>query len=304
MRASGWRSRPTRTTLHGETPYSPTSLLRALTADPYQVDPLRAQNDPAAEPTPPDTPATRTVTLLLAIALGFTVVIAVADLRAEATSADGPRALLEQEVRDSRAEVTELETLQEELEGQIAEHQQTVLEREDSGSAERLAEAEGSGAAVAMEGPGAVLVLEDSAPLPSASGSGVINRVMDADVQVAVNGLWAAGAEAIAVNGQRISATSAIRTAGSAILVDFRPLSPPYRITALGDPTALQEAFTAGEAGAYFDELTTRYGISVSWEAEDQLTVPARPIGTLREAARVPEAGDQPAPDQTQEDPS
>src|SRR5699024_11863661 len=72
-----------------------------------------------------------------------------------------------------------------------------------------------------------------SARLPASPGvsSGTVNRVTDGDLQIAVNGLWAAGAEAVAVNGQRVGPTTAIRTAGSAVLVDFRPLSPPYRIT-------------------------------------------------------------------------
>ena len=53
--------------------------------------------------------------------------------------------------------------------------------------------------------------------------------MLDRDLQVIVNGLWAAGAEAIAVNGQRLTACSAIRSAGEAILVDFRPLSAAVR---------------------------------------------------------------------------
>ena len=52
-------------------------------------------------------------------------------------------------------------------------------------------------------------------------------RVLDRDLQVMVNALWAAGAEAIAINGQRLTARSAIRYAGEAILLDFRPLVPP-----------------------------------------------------------------------------
>lgn len=132
-----------------------------------------------------------------------------------------------------------------------------------------------------------VLVLEDSSPLPSSpgAGAGTVNRVMDSDVQIAVNGLWSAGAEAISVNGQRITSTTAIRTAGSAILVDFRPLSPPYRITALGDPAQLRSAVTESETGEYLAEISSRYGIGSSWESEDELEVPARSVGTLREAA-------------------
>ncbi|MGP9537005.1 DUF881 domain-containing protein [Brachybacterium sp. AOP43-C2-M15] len=279
-------------TPHGETPYSPTSLLRALTADPYGVDTLRQDEHPAAEAAPPDSAAMRMVTVLLALVLGFAVSVSVLGLRDEAASADGPRALLEQEVLGTRAEAEQLEQRQSELEGQIAEAQSAVLE--EAGAAERLGDFERAGAAVAMSGPGVVLVLQDSAPLPSSPGGGSAsaNRVTDGDVQIAVNGLWAAGAEAIAVNGQRVSSTSAIRTAGSAILVDFRPLSPPYRITALGDPHQLRGAVATAETGAYLEEISSRYGILVSWESEDETSVPARSVGTLREASVLTGSGD------------
>lgn len=278
-------------TPHGETPYSPASLLRALTVNPYGVDTLRRDEHPVAGATPPDNGAMRLLTVLIAIVLGFAVCASVLGLREETSSAESPRALLEQEVRDTRAEADQLERHRDHLEGQIAEAQGAVLEENDAGASERLGVHEQAGAAVALTGPGTVLVLEDSAPLPSSPGtaSGTVNRVTDGDVQLAVNGLWAAGAEAVAVNGQRVSSTTAIRTAGSAILVDFRPLSPPYRITALGDPEQLRSEVAAAEAGAYLEEVSTRFGILVSWETGEELTVPARAVGTLREASPLTE---------------
>ena len=116
---------------------------------------------------------------------------------------------------------------------------------------------------------------------------GTINRVTDGDLQIAVNGLWAAGAEAGSINGQRLSATSAIRTAGSAVLSsDFRPLSPPYEITALGDPEALQAGVEAAESGDYLAELSTRFGIRTSWTGGAELQRP-RPVRSAR-CARPP----------------
>ncbi|WP_114854750.1 DUF881 domain-containing protein [Brachybacterium sp. YJGR34] len=283
-------SEPKHPTPHGETPYSPTSLLRALTANPYDVDPLRKDEHPAGEAAPPDNRITRSITLLIAVVLGFAVAVAVIDLRREAAAEDSPRALLEQEVLQTREEADELEARQEDLEGQVAEAQGAVLEGSDTEASERLGDFEAAGAAVALTGPGTVLVLDDSAPLPASPGveEGTVNRVTDGDLQIAVNGLWAAGAEAIAVNGQRLSSTSAIRTAGSAVLVDFRPLSPPYRITALGDPEQLHAAVDDGETGAYLEEISTRFGVRTSWEDGEELTVPARSPGSLREAT-VPE---------------
>lgn len=278
---------PRRSTPHGETPYSPSSLLRALTANPYDVDALRRHAPTPAEDTPPDNRITRTVTVLLALVLGFTVAVAVTELRRDAAAEDNPRALLEQEVLDARAEIEELEARQETLDGEIADAQAVVLDGADANDAEHLQAEEGLSAASSLEGTGVVLSLQDSVPLPASPGvaEGTVNRVTDGDLQITVNALWAAGAEAISINGQRLSATSAIRTAGSAVLVDFRPLSPPYEVTALGDPQALREGVDAGEGGEYLSDLSSRFGIRASWTTGEELTVPARAIGSLREAS-------------------
>src|SRR5690606_3820151 len=140
------------TTPHGETPYSPTSLLRALTADPYSVDPLREEEHPTASATPPDNRRMRAVTLMLAAALGFVVAVSVLDLRDQASGADSPRALLEQEVLDVRAETEGLEGRRTELEGQIASAQEEVLDAGGDDAAQRLGEYEQAGGGVAMSG--------------------------------------------------------------------------------------------------------------------------------------------------------
>jgi uncharacterized protein YlxW (UPF0749 family) len=89
------------------------------------------------------------------------------------------------------------------------------------------------------------------------------------------NGLWAAGAGAIAINGQRLTPTTAIRTAGEAILVDYRPLSPPYEVTALGDPGGLQSRLMASAAGDRLRSLESRFGIRFELRRESEATVPA-----------------------------
>ena len=85
--------------------------------------------------------------------------------------------------------------------------------------------------------------------------------MLDRDLQTVVNGLWAAGAEAVAVNGQRLTALSAIRSAGDAILVDYRPLTRPYVVTAIGDPATLQAAVRRGARRPALRTLQQTYGI-------------------------------------------
>jgi uncharacterized protein YlxW (UPF0749 family) len=99
--------------------------------------------------------------------------------------------------------------------------------------------------------------------------------VLDSDVQTAVNGLWQAGAEAIAINGRRLTATTAIRTAGSAILVDFKPLVPPYRIEAIGDPAGLVTAYDATRSARDLAALAETYSLQLAVAAADELALPA-----------------------------
>ncbi len=101
------------------------------------------------------------------------------------------------------------------------------------GDAERLRELAAGTGLGKVTGDGVVVTLVDAPPQidpvtgkPSDDNPGV---VLDRDLQDIANALWQAGAEAIAVNGQRLTATSTIRTAGGAILVDFRPVGQPVR---------------------------------------------------------------------------
>ncbi len=142
----------------------------------------------------------------------------------------------------------------------------------------------------AVVGPGAVVVLDDAKGVdrtdPAAPG-----RVQDRDVALAVNGLWQAGAEAIAVNGRRLTATTAIRTAGAAILVDFRPLVPPYRVEAIGDPGRLSEAYAGTRSAQTLATLAEEYGLRLSTSPAESLSLPAA-TAILPVRARVPAVPD------------
>lgn len=275
-------------TPHGETAYSPNSLLRALTSNPLDLGRLREDEPRSDEVRHADTPLTRAVTFLLAVALGMLVVISVTTLRANATEEDSPRAELQSQVREAQARAAELETARQQKEEELGALQQQVLP-DSPGSGQD--QADGAAGPVALSGPGLLLTLDDSAPLPPAPGEeeGVVNRVSDHDLQIAVNCLWAGGAEAIAINGTRLTATSAIRTAGSAILVDFQPLSPPYTISALGDPQALSDAVESSADGAYLRDISTRFGIRIADETAEDLTIQPRSVRSLREVRINPE---------------
>ncbi|PPK92182.1 uncharacterized protein YlxW (UPF0749 family) [Kineococcus xinjiangensis] len=164
----------------------------------------------------------------------------------------------------------------------------------DAERADALAPAVG---ALPVTGPGLEVVLADAAA--DAAGEATEGRVVDRDLQLLVNGLWAAGAEAVAVDGQRLTALSAIRSAGAAVLVNYRPLVPPYEVEAVGDPAALQTGLAASPAGSYLRALEDNYGIGVSITRRDELLLPAADTVGLRLAqppGAPPAAGALPSP--------
>ncbi|MFD7997346.1 DUF881 domain-containing protein [Streptomyces mexicanus] len=146
--------------------------------------------------------------------------------------------------------------------------------------------------ASAVRGPGVKLVVDDAKEAGTGgsgnpretSGFSDTGRVRDRDMQRVVNGLWQSGAEAVAINGQRLTALSAIRAAGDAILVDNRPLVPPYTVLAVGDGQRLSRRFQDSADGLYLHALQDDYGIRTAISVESDLRLPAAPSVILRTA--------------------
>lgn len=91
-----------------------------------------------------------------------------------------------------------------------------------------------------VQGPGIVVTLRDSQK--PQSNFVQLQIIHDLDVLRVVNELWNAGAEAIAVNGQRVSVTTCIRCVGSTILVNNQQQASPIKVSAIGDPSTLSGA--------------------------------------------------------------
>ena len=93
----------------------------------------------------------------------------------------------------------------------------------------------------------------------------------DRDIRAVVNQLWAGGAEAIAVNGLRLTATSFIRFAGESVLVDFQPISAPYSIEAIGDRNGLLVAFADSAIARQLKTMTAVEGITFRFTGKSGL---------------------------------
>jgi uncharacterized protein YlxW (UPF0749 family) len=135
-----------------------------------------------------------------------------------------------------------------------------------------VAELESAGGLTAVTGPGLRVVL-DQAPDAGAAGEATAGTIFDRDIQLLVNDLWAAGAEAIAVGGVRLRPTSSIRQAGGAILVDNRPVSWPLEIDAVGDPSAMHIALIRSAGFGRFSSFAQLYGIRFDVTGEPALTL-------------------------------
>jgi uncharacterized protein YlxW (UPF0749 family) len=198
----------------------------------------------------------------------------IGDIQAESETSDELAAQLEElrvEVNDARDEALAATAI-----GQLA--------------LEQLARAEQAAAAVPVTGPGLLVTLANAEPDADADPVGGSpeedprGRVRDGDLQLVVNALWAAGAEAVSINGQRLGATSAIRFAGEAVLVDFRPVTNPYEISAIGDPDTLSTRFLASPEVGALAVISESFGLRFEFAKEDELSLPAASTPELRSA--------------------
>lgn len=237
----------------------------------------------------------RSVLLILsAVLLGFLMTVAAQTLRApDPASASARRELVarieaQQELGDQRA--SRIEALQ----GELGRLQEIALDGTESETATALREAGLLAGARAMVGPGVLITMNDAEQTDPLASGAPEERVMARDLQVVVNGLWAQGAEAISINDQRLTSTASIRFAGEAIVVDFRGLTRPYVISAIGDPEALTREMTEGATGRYVGELRDEYQLTVEVSTADEVTVPAATRLTTRLSV-VPDAEEDPS---------
>ncbi len=126
---------------------------------------------------------------------------------------------------------------------------------------------------VPVVGPGLVITTDDAGQGASDFGG----TILDTDLQALANGLWAAGAEAISINGHRLTTLTAIRIAGTAITVDNVSLSPPYVIHAIGDPATLPARLLETGGGQTWLGLEANFGIRFDRQTRENITVPGDP---------------------------
>jgi uncharacterized protein YlxW (UPF0749 family) len=227
----------------------------------------------------------RRIPLLLVggvLAATAVLVVAAVQARGHAPAATRSRAALVADVeRQSRA-VAALEVEVNRLRARTEALRDRSLAGSSAGAAitAQVRAAELAAGTLAVTGPGVRVVVSDQR-------GGEHNRVQDRDLQAVVNALWAAGAEAIAVNGERLTAQSAIRQAGDAILVDLAPVSSPYVVEAVGAPVGLDHGFGVSAAAARMRGYAQLYGLGFRYSRAKALRLPAAAEEPLRFARPV-----------------
>ncbi|MFD7074401.1 DUF881 domain-containing protein [Nocardioides sp. NPDC059952] len=146
--------------------------------------------------------------------------------------------------------------------------------RAESASSSAAATAEETGFAP-VTGSGIRITIDNAA---DGSEGGTVR---DYDLAVIVNGLWQAGATAVAVDGQRVTPRSGVITSGSTLRMNDVSLSPPYEVSAIGDTRTLAARFAETVSGAMIHTTTQDYGMPYDVENIDRLTLPAAPPDLL-----------------------
>ena len=133
------------------------------------------------------------------------------------------------------------------------------------------------GGLTALHGPGLDVVLDDAPAAADAGTGGDPNQLVvhQSDLQAVVNALWAGGAEAMSIAGQRVIATSAVRCVGNTLLLNGEVYSPPFRVAAIGPSVTMQARLNASRGVQYFEEAASYYGLGYTVESLDRVDVPA-----------------------------
>lgn len=222
----------------------------------------------------------RWMLLVTLIALGALLAVAAMQNSRTAPVQANERTELITRVRAAEARQDELQNQAATLDAEIRQRRESQLDRteEDRALRDELAALEIQSGAIAVKGPGVVVVVDD------ATGDEANGRVVDIDLQQLVNGLRMAGAEAVAINGHRLSSVTAIRGAGDAITVDYRSLTRPYRVEAIGDPLTMQSRYVESAGGRWWATLHQTYGLRHDVSTSRELELAGDPGQDLRHA--------------------
>lgn len=218
-------------------------------------------------------------------------------------ASEGPRVRYTTQERSPLVETaSELQAQQDGLKEAVLDLRSRIQEAEQVGEGsaalvrqlnDQLEEARIAAGLIPLTGTGLVLQLEDSLEPVGPDANEADYLISARDIRTVTEELWAAGAEAIAVNGERIVATSSVIDIGTSILVNSAYLLPPYQVSAIG-PTDLYPRLSASPG--FVDFIRARagaYGVRIQYAELERVDVPAF-AGTVTLRYARPEASLEP----------
>ena len=227
----------------------------------------------------------RTAGLVLLV-FGLLVTIAAVETSRNASASDASRDSLIDQINLRREGLADLQRELDQAESRVLAlkaktSQRTTTEQASQARVERLGARTGFGA---VKGPG-IQVTVNSAP---DSADNLLVR--DSDLTLLTDALWAAGAEAISVNGHRLTVLSAFRNVGIGILVNAQPITPPYVFDVIGDPDTMPADLLSSAIGEKWYTLKDSLGFRFDVHSGGTMTLPAAPQPRLRSVRLVPDA--------------
>lgn len=140
-----------------------------------------------------------------------------------------------------------------------------------------------------VSGPGLVVSLDDAPQSRLDEHPGVDPNLLvvhQQDIQAFVNALWAAGAKAISLQGQRLISTTGIKCVGNTVVLEGVPYSPPYRIEAVGDINMMRASLAESQSVQIYEEYVNAYDLGLSVEDSTSLDIPAYNVTPQLEYAK------------------
>jgi uncharacterized protein YlxW (UPF0749 family) len=232
---------------------------------------------------------------LAALLIATVFAAAVTQARSVAPGVRSAQQLLVRSVRSSESAAAQSAQRRGELSTRVDDVQRRALADNAEGQRllTRLDALSLAAASTPIIGPGLTVTVTDPGATPNLSDvskqrvSGSRQIILDRDLQLVVNSLWASGAEAVSVGGVRIGPNVTIRQAGGAILVDNNPTSSPYRILAIGPPRSMRDVFDHSPGLQRLRLLEVSYGVVVTVDLGDGLSLPAGSVREVRFAKQI-----------------
>lgn len=269
---------------HVTTPLLVLITQRSLDADYEHVAARRRATGQAGDPHP----VPRRTAALVLLAFGLLVTVAAVQTSRNASASHASRESLIAQVDLRRENLSDVQRTLNHDESQLLglKSQYNKLTTETRAAQARLERLQAGTGFGAVRGPGIQLTVN------SAPGSAGTQLVRDSDLTLLTDALWAVGAEAISVNGHRLTALSAFRNVGIGILLNSRPINPPYVFQVIGNPDRMPADLLSSAIGQKWYTLKNSLGFRFEVRDGGTMTLPAADPERLRSArVATPDSG-------------